>query len=78
MGEGGHYEEDMPVSGDEAVQGVGRQQGLKRGARAIAMDSSRCTWLSWEPTALGMVVCWHLLWLSLTIMGQGYRTEKYT
>lgn len=77
MGEGGHYEEDMPVSGEKAVcMGVDWQQGLRRGAGAMAMDSSKCLWLSWEPAALGMVVCWHLLWLSLTIMEQGHRTEK--
>lgn len=53
MGQEGHYEEDMSVSGDEAVQGVDWQQGPRRRAGAVAMDRSRCPWLSWEPTALG-------------------------
>lgn len=53
VGQEGHYEEDMSVSRDGAVQDVDWQQGPRRRAGAVAMHCSRCTWLSWEPTALG-------------------------
>lgn len=69
----------MPVSRDEAVQGVDWQQNLRRGRGSRPwpdLDAFGCTVLSREPTVLGMPVRWHLLWLSLTIMGQENRTPK--